>query len=178
MSNPIIEVPEEIQATVQRVLGGREFHMATTVNLAEFIRDLNKPEIEVEDFVIYKVQVQGEDEPRMGFRVSRKVPFPWVTLRSNSPVNENAFALTMDNLIHCAEDIKVIERWSPEAPEIKFGITADDAVKGAEVIIKGSLVTAGVDSDGDVFGSVTYNNGESTDIHINAADVALVRDGL
>lgn len=176
MSN--IEIPEEVKVAAQRVVAGRECYIATTVAMAEFVLGLNKPEIKVEPFVIYKVEVKGDNEHRMGFRVARNVPSPWVTLNSNSPNKEYAFGLTMESLIHSDEEVKVIERWSPEAPETKFGIgeAYADVDREREVLVKGVLGSESVDRDGDVLVQMKFSQDLTESHYVNAADIAYAEE--
>lgn len=178
MSNPIIEIPEEVKVAAQRIVAGRECYIATTVGLAEFVLGLNKPDIEVEDFVVYKVHVRGEEDPRMGFRVSRGVPFPWITLSTSSQIKENAYALAGNSLIHGDGEVTVIERWTPEAPELEFGIgeAYADVDRDREVLVKGVLGSESVDRDGDVLVQMKFSQDLTESHYVNAADIAYAEE--
>lgn len=178
MSNPIIEIPEEVKATAQRVRDGREFHMATTVALAEFILGLNKPEIEAEPFVIYKVQVGGGDNPRIGFRVKKDVPYPWVILHMESAEKDTAYPVSAYNQIHKDEDIRVLERWTPEAPELEFGIgeSGDYVYPDQKVLVKGVTRSGAVDSDGDVRVEMDFADGIAAAHYVAATDIAYAEE--
>lgn len=177
MSNPIIEIPEEIKTTAERVVAGRECYMGTTVAMAEFVLGLNKPEIEVEPFVIYRVEVQGEDNYHIGFRVSQSAAFPWLTLTINYPEKENVYPVSIHNLgVRKDEEVKVVERWSPEAPELEFGIGEkhESVDRDREVLVKGVLGSETVDSDGDVLVQMEFSQGLTESHYVNAADIAYV----
>lgn len=172
-----IEVPENIIGLAKKILEDSGCYGDNSLELANFITSATRTEIEVEPFVVYRIEVNGNN--RIGF----KFPTPeaynqWVVVgittfnRDDAVPTYSTAGLAHDN------DVKVIERWTPEAPEIKFGITADDAVTGAEVLVRGSLAIDGVDSDDDVFVTATYSDGLSSDVYVNAADVALLRGGL
>ena len=173
MSN--IEIPAEIQANAQRVLDGRDFHMATTVVLAEFILGLNKPENKAEPFVIYKVQVRGDDDPRMGFRVEKDVPYPWVTFRANSLDKVNAYPLAENSLIHRSAEIEVIERWTPEL-EFGIGDAGENVSSGREVLVKGTLGSYFVDDEGDVRVEMVYSDDLTDSHYVRATDVVYVKE--
>lgn len=173
MSN--IEIPEEIQANAQRVLDGRENFISSTVQLAEFILGLGKPEIEVEPFVLYKVQVREDDEPRIGFRFTKSVPYPWVTICCHSPEKEDAYPVALESMIHSDEDVKVLERWTPE-PVFGIGEPGEDIAPDREVLVRGVLRSPFVDTDGDVRVEMNFAGSVSTTHYVSAADVALVEE--
>lgn len=176
MSN--IEIPAEIKANAQRVLDGRENFISSTVQLAEFILGLNKPEVEVEPFVLYKVQVREDDEPRIGFRFTKSVPYPWVTICCHSPEKEDAYPVALESMIHSDEDVTVLERWTPDAPELEFGIgDRGDAVDlGRKVLVRGTIGSYHVDDDGDVRVEMTFAGGIEASHYVSTKDVAYVED--
>lgn len=179
MSNPIIEIPEEVKTTAERVVAGRECYMGTTVAMAEFVLGLNKPEIEVEPFVIYRVEVQGEDNYHIGFRVSQSAAFPWLTLTINNPEKRDVYPVSIHNLgVRKDEEVKVIERWSPEAPKVEFGIggSHDSVTPDREVLVKGVLGSDHVDSDGDVLVQMEFSHGLSESHYVSAADIAYAEE--
>lgn len=176
MSN--IEVPENIQSIVQRVLDGEEFHMITTVALAEFIRDLNKPEIKAEPFVLYKVQVGEADAETIGFRVSKDVPYPWIILPMDSADKGTAYLASAYTQIYQDEDIKVLERWTPEALDLEFGIgdPGDAAIPDRNALVKGVVKSTLVDDDGDVLVRMNFGRGVATTHYVSAKDIAYVEE--
>lgn len=173
MSN--IEIPEEIKANAQRVLDGRENFISSTVELAEFILGLNKPEVEVEPFVLYKVQVREDDEPRIGFRFTKNVPYPWVTISCHTPNKEDAYPVALESMIHSDEDVKVLERWSPGA-EFGIGLPDDEVTRDREVLVKGHLISSSVDSEGDVYVKFMYSDNIEGSSYVSAEDVAYAEE--
>lgn len=174
-----IEIPEEIKANAQRVLDGRENFISSTVQMAEYILSLGKPEFEAEPFVIYSVLVGKEATPRVGFRVKKNVPYPWVVLNIDSTDKNKAYPESAYNEIHRDKDIKVIERWTPDAPELEFGIgDPEDAVDlGRKVLIRGTIGSTYVDDDGDVRVEMTFAGGIDASHHVSAKDVAYADGG-
>lgn len=178
MANPIIEIPEEIKANAQRVLDGRENFISSTVELAEFILGLNKPEVEIENFVVYKVKF--EDKFYAGFRFEASHCWKkWLIVdiyedrkASNAIPQFNTAVLVTD------EDVEVLERWTPEAPEFEFGIgDRGDAVDlGRKVLVRGTIGSYHVDDDGDVRVEMTFAGGIDASHYVSTKDVAYVED--
>ena len=176
MSNPIIEIPEEVKVAAQRIVAGRECYIATTVAMAEFVLGLNKPKLKAEPFVLYRVGVRGEDSTyRIGFRVEKDATYSWVTLVLSSDDKEDAYPVSIYSVgVHRDEEIEVLERWPPEPTKPEFGIGEKDDVVGTgrEVLIKGVLSCHAVDPDGDVRVEINYAGGLSGDHYVSAEDVA------
>lgn len=176
MTNPNIEIPEEVKVAAQRIVAGRECYIATTVAMAEFVLGLNKPETKAEPFVLYRVGVRGEDSTyRIGFRVENGATYSWVTLVLSSDDKEDAYPVSMYSVgVHRDEEIEVLERWTPEPTKPEFGIgdADEDVDSGREVLVKGVLGSEYVDGDGDVRVQLAYSDGLTSTHYVAAKDVA------
>lgn len=177
MSN--IEIPEEIKANAQRVLDGREHFISSTVQMAEYILSLDKPKVEAEPFVIYTVKVGGYDKPRIGFRVKKDVPYPWVVLNMDTSDKDTTFPESAYNEIHKDENIEVLERWTPEVDPPKFGIgePGDDVTPDRSVLVRGIVGSTEVDAEGDVRVEMIFAGGIEASHYVSARDVAYTGEG-
>lgn len=175
MSNPIIEVPEEIKANAQRVLDGRENFISSTVSMAEFILGLNKPEIKIENFVVYKVECR--DRTYAGFRFEASHCWKkWSLVEIDGPHDaEHAVPQFATAILAEDSEVKVLERWTPE-PVFGIGEPDDEVSTGQTVLVKGVLSSAFVDSDGDVRVEMIYSDGLADTHYVSAKDVAYVEE--
>lgn len=178
MSNPNIEIPEEIKATAQRVLDGRENFISSTVEMAEFILDLNKPEIEVENFVVYKVKCAGKDYAGYRFEASHCWK-KWSLVEIEDAYGaEHAVPQFGTGILAEDSDVEVLERWTPEVAQPEFGIgeARDDVDLGRKVLVKGTIGSTYVDDDGDVRVEMTFAGGIEASHYVSAKDIAYVEE--
>lgn len=176
MSNPIIEIPEEIKANAQRVLDGRENFISSTVELAEFILGLNKTEIEVQNFVVYKVKYANMFYAGFRFEASH-IWKNWLIVELGE-AGSASFAIPQIGtaILAVDEEIEVLERWTPE-PVFGIGEPDDEVATGQTVLVKGVLSSAFVDSDGDVRVEMIYSDGLADAHYVSAKDVAYSGEG-
>lgn len=176
MSNPTIEVPANIKLRAEDIISLGNLYSPETVELARFIKDLYTPKIEAEPFVVYRIEVDGKH--RVGFKFPNTNAYnQWVVVgiatfnRNEAIPNFDSVTLARD------EDVKVIERWTPEA-EIKFGLGEEDVRVGADVVVRGTLDSGGIDGEGDVRVAFIQEGGTVKDTqYVISENVALAKGG-